>query len=791
MGVRSTFAQFRFNAGQLGVRLKASFDLPFYSSGCEKLLNFIPYIQGPARFREGLRFADNTEDLSALVPFIFSNDQSYMLLFTHRRMRVYKDGALLLGPNVGPVTNLTQEEPTFGYFVNEFTVTAHGLSDFDEVIITGINGADISGPFTYDADSIYPVEVIDPNTFQIVGKVTGAFVASPGSTVRKVAGCVTPYRAYDDGSPGVFTPPAALLSFDKSTLTGSYTAFVRPEFLDLQFAQANDTMYIVQENCAPAKLTRTSELVWACATYSRTADPFTGSNWPIAITFYEQRLIYGGLVTTPQGIKGSQTGDFEDHTTGSLATDSISFTAAVRRLNAIQTLFSNENFLLAGTSESTLRMTGANGDALSPANPPNIREVDGDGVAPIMPVTVDSCPVYVRRDKRKLYALKGDDVSGKPTPDDLTKLSDEILNGQVRKMAYQRGTPNVLWVVLEDGTLKGLNLDTKENVLGWHPHVTRPGDIFKDVATIPNSSGRDVAYFLIARQIDGETVTCLETLDLPVEYPRSGDYYTGDKEADLESYQIALYEAQKQAFHLDCGLTYDGSDRSMTMTPAAASGTAVNFTAGSSLFVSGDVGREIWEKNGRGRAVITAYTSATIVVCEITSPFTSASAMAAGNWYLTIGTVTGLDHLEGETVQVVVDGTTHADCVVESGSITLTVQGSVVHAGLGYTGIIKSMNIESGGMNGPAQGRVKNVSKMVVKFLDTLGAKYGTNLYDLSEINWREGGLYGQAPLLFTGEKELPNFDTRDTEKHFLIVQDKPLPCTVLMVAPSLTTAVD
>ena len=44
-------------------------------------------------------------------------------------------------------------------------------------------------------------------------------------------------------------------------------------------------------------------------------------------------------------------------------------------------------------------------------------------------------------------------------------------------------------------------------------------------------------------------------------------------------------------------------------------------------------------------------------------------------------TVSGLDHLDGETVQVVVDGVVDADKTVSSGSITTTTSGNIIHAG--------------------------------------------------------------------------------------------------------------
>jgi hypothetical protein len=58
--------------------------------------------------------------------------------------------------------------------------------------------------------------------------------------------------------------------------------------------------------------------------------------------------------------------------------------------------------------------------------------------------------------------------------------------------------------------------------------------------------------------------------------------------------------------------------------------------------------------------------------------------------------ISGLDHLEGEEVTVLVDGAVHPNRTVSAGAINLQVAGSVVNVGLPYTATIKTMPIEAG-----------------------------------------------------------------------------------------------
>ena len=99
------------------------------------------------------------------------------------------------------------------------------------------------------------------------------------------------------------------------------------------------------------------------------------------------------------------------------------------------------------------------------------------------------------------------------------------------------------------------------------------------------------------------------------------------------------------------------------------------------------------------------------------------------------GISAGVAHLEGMTVGVVADGVDLGDAVVTNGIIPDTgTQFSTLHVGLRYVGLLKSLNIEVGGVQGAAQSRQRNVEKAAIRFLGTLKAKAGTQRYSLEEI---------------------------------------------------------
>ena len=84
-------------------------------------------------------------------------------------------------------------------------------------------------------------------------------------------------------------------------------------------------------------------------------------------------------------------------------------------------------------------------------------------------------------------------------------------------------------------------------------------------------------------------------------------------------------------------------------------------------------------------------------------------------------TLSGLAHLEGQTVSILADGSTHADKVVSSGSISLDRSTSKAVVGLAYDSVLQTMRIEGGAAEGTAQGKTKRISKVVLRLFETVG----------------------------------------------------------------------
>lgn len=148
-------------------------------------------------------------------------------------------------------------------------------------------------------------------------------------------------------------------------------------------------------------------------------------------------------------------------------------------------------------------------------------------------------------------------------------------------------------------------------------------------------------------------------------------------------------------------------------------------------------------------------------------------------------TITGLDHLEGETVVVLADGNVISNKVVSGGSITLPNAAGVVHVGLPYTSDIETLNMEVS--PGTVQGKLKKVSSVTIRFMRSRGLFVGPDFDNLIEMKWREDEVMGAPTALLTDDKDVMIEPSWNSNGRIAIRQQYPLPMTILAVIPEVT----
>lgn len=153
-------------------------------------------------------------------------------------------------------------------------------------------------------------------------------------------------------------------------------------------------------------------------------------------------------------------------------------------------------------------------------------------------------------------------------------------------------------------------------------------------------------------------------------------------------------------------------------------------------------------------------------------------------------TVGGLAHLEGTRISAYYDGFVAHDLLVENGTITLPNDetASVVTAGIRYYGELETLPLTLKTDKGVLQVNRQNISRMVVRAVDTRGIKAGITGAELEPVVEREGGEVGLDDV-HQRDYEISPPGSWEPSLTITIRQDEPLPAhiTGLFVEPKVS----
>lgn len=156
--------------------------------------------------------------------------------------------------------------------------------------------------------------------------------------------------------------------------------------------------------------------------------------------------------------------------------------------------------------------------------------------------------------------------------------------------------------------------------------------------------------------------------------------------------------------------------------------------------------------------------------------------------------LSGLDHLEGETVTILADGNELVPITVESGSITLPAEYSTIHVGLPYTPAIETLYVDTGEQGQTLKSVDLSVSKLFLELERSRGGWVGPRstdvqnniTFDMTEIKPRyDADFYNPIqPKTYIAEAIVD--DHWDKSGAVRIEQRSPLPLSILSVIPDI-----
>ena len=728
-----------FNAGELSSKLDGRTDQDKYFTGCKRLLNFLPTVQGPAFRRAGTRYRGTTKSNGRawFSTFEQSATQSYVLEFGDLYLRWWVNRGQLLSAGVPyeivtpwGTTDLITEDASFSLRSVQsqdimWLVTTLGnkapqkLSRFAATTWTLTPVPFTNGPFQdIDPDSAVTIDAsASTGTGVTLTASASIFTAADVGTSfyleMENPGLVVPwetakttvvndliryqgnfYKATAVGTTGKtgVNPPVhtdGSASDGKDCVTWLYLhsgyAWVTVT------AQAGTTATVDVVNYIPEQIVTGNTNRWAHALFN------SADGWPTNVQFFRGRLVYSRGRTLAFSVPGNYD-DFTKKDGPDITVDNgFVVTLAADRLDEIRWMVGNDRVLLVGSSVAELAIAEQTAQAVFSASNFADRPQTKYGARQVDPVVCEDAIMFVQRAGKKLREAKYNLDVDKYKAEDLTVLSPQVTDPGIVDMDFQQEPDTTLWCVLTDGKLGALTYNRERGVIAWTPHKiggstsTTDYGVVETVASIsaPDTT-RDDVWFVVRRRINGVDVRYVEYLEDPTLYKTS----------------------LPDAFYVDGGISYSG-------VPAQ--------------------------------------------------------------------TITGLGHLEGQTVQVMVDGSTQADCVVSGGEIELVRPASKVQIGFAYRSQLQTMRPDGGVQTGSSQSFYRSVSEAWFLFEDTLGGQAGPAFDKLDYIpSMSPSQLIGVAKPVFSGWVQFEMPANQGTDGYVCFEQSQPFPATIQAITPRL-----
>lgn len=147
-----------------------------------------------------------------------------------------------------------------------------------------------------------------------------------------------------------------------------------------------------------------------------------------------------------------------------------------------------------------------------------------------------------------------------------------------------------------------------------------------------------------------------------------------------------------------------------------------------------------------------------------------------------VSSVSGLTHLEGETVQIVADSGVHPEQVVSGGQISLNYAATEITVGLKYTSTLKPTRYGANVGDGTSMGKIKRWNEIFVRLENSALPKINGQRPPVRSVDTN----YGVAQPMTSEDVNVRNLGY-DRDGNIEIVQDLPLPCHIVSMFGTLS----
>lgn len=239
-------------------------------------------------------------------------------------------------------------------------------------------------------------------------------------------------------------------------------------------------------------------------------NPYGSAFKPVANGFYGGRLWIGGTDDNiglsggkTNDLFGSKVGDYANFSTGTEDDAGCFFPIGGDKSDEIMHIASNRSLIVL-TRGGEYSLTGENAGNIKPLAT-QIKNESNYGTSTIAPEYVENDITYTQRSGKKLRSMAyggiADDQMNSP---DVSLLSDHLLAAGISSAAYVPEPEPVMWLAMDDGSLRSMCVDKINQVYSWARHDT--DGAVRGICAV-NTDGVDYVVLAVYRNIGGGTST--------------------------------------------------------------------------------------------------------------------------------------------------------------------------------------------------------------------------------------------------------------------------------------------
>lgn len=732
--------------GEVSATADGRTDLAVYPHSCKIMRNMIPFTAGGAYMRPGTIYQGSEDFVDYAAPlvygFVASNSVEYaVVVYPPRSGGTQADIKIYEAQQGSPAEVFAASD-----IVDTLTLNPDPCwtrEDFEDC-----NTLQLGDVLYFVTPDKVPFQIVmtAPDTFSLL---LGPGYGLSGAELRDSM----PYKAQNT-TPTTLTAGGTTLGFTY-TITMSNLVFGVNDIGSYIKVHSAGVYGLIQITSAPTQtVPQTFDGLIVVALGA--AGPVTTwweSAWsgekgyPGTIEFYRNRLAYGGNADLPDSIWWSEQNDFDQLSVDSIldpdstpaGSQPFTFTLAAGRRSRIKWMKAAKQ-LLIGTEQSEWLLDKETTSSIFGCDNASALRQSEYGSNGVIAYTGSEI-FFVSLDGSVVRSLAFDYYNQAYTADEVQTLYTEFpgkppldyyMSSQCAREILQvvwDETRNTLWCLDNAGNLRGLTRVKKANISLWHSHELGG----YDADNRPDIADVDAEHPISQLVCEGAIVWMASVLDTYTN--KTNLWFAVRREIDgtwvwtIETMRGGYVHSDSaysqiiasQMLFTDCSKVIKATGVPSTYTVAHLEGEAVRATANSL---------------GNGIFALPAGTVDTAVVQDTDM-----------GW-------SGLPNYPGPT----------------DGEYWLAF-------GLPYVSVIQPMRLEAGSVVGSAQGAMKHIHKVFVRFYKTMLAKVGPDEDRLQTQTFRLGSTpTGKSAELFTGDREVLLESDFDRDGFVWIQQDEPLP---------------